>query len=134
MLTFCRHSNLSSGSALPAASGPAEAVVKLLRMLPPLPPLLRIGTSCGSRAGWSIQHRSGDRPGRSDSDTIFMLDFLHDERTLYRTDVLVPSEHIQQELLVGVHVGSLYSEQVVETTGDVVAFGHFGNPLHHLGE
>ena len=33
MLTFSRHSNLSSGSALPAAPGPAEAVVKLLRKL-----------------------------------------------------------------------------------------------------
>ena len=39
MLTFCRHSNLSSGSARPAAPGPAEVVVKLLRMLPPLQPL-----------------------------------------------------------------------------------------------
>lgn len=37
MLTFCRHSNLSSGSALPAAPGPAEVVVKLLRMLQVLP-------------------------------------------------------------------------------------------------
>ncbi len=39
MLTFSRHSKLSSGSALPAAPGPAEVVVKLLRMLPPLQPL-----------------------------------------------------------------------------------------------
>ena len=37
MLAFCRHSNLSSGSALPAAPGPAGAVVKLLRMLQVLP-------------------------------------------------------------------------------------------------
>ena len=92
MLTFSRHSKLSSGSALPAAPGPAGA--------------FSIGPETGR--------------GRSDSDTIFMLDFLHDECALYRTDVLVPSEHIQQELLVGVHVWSLDSEQVVETTGDVV--------------
>lgn len=55
MLTFCRHSNLSSGSAFPAAPGSAEVVVKLLRMLPPLQPLFR--------AGWSILHRTGDRAG-----------------------------------------------------------------------
>ena len=35
MLTFSRNSNLSSGSALPAAPGPAEVVVKLLRKLLP---------------------------------------------------------------------------------------------------
>ena len=63
MLTFCSHSNLSSGSALHVAPGPAEVVVKLLRMLPPLQPLLLTGTSCRSRAGWSIQHRTGDRAG-----------------------------------------------------------------------
>lgn len=37
MLTFCRHSNLSSGSALHVAPGPAEVVVKLLRKLQVLP-------------------------------------------------------------------------------------------------
>ena len=37
MLTFCSHSNLSAGSALPAAPGPTGAVVKLLRMLQVLP-------------------------------------------------------------------------------------------------
>lgn len=62
------------------------------------------------------------------------LYFLHYERTFDGADVVVAAENVEQKLLVVAHVGRLYAQQIVEGTGDVVAFGHFGYFVYELSE
>ncbi len=63
-----------------------------------------------------------------------MLDLLHDEGTLKGGDVVMPAKDVEEELLVGAHVGGMDAEKVVEAAGDVVALGDFAQAADHLGE
>ena len=44
------------------------------------------------------------------------------------------TEDIEEELLVGAHVGGLDAEEVVEGAGDVITLGNFGEGFDHFSE
>ena len=68
----------------------------------------------------------------SDADTIFVLDFLHDEGTFERGDVLVTADDVEEELLISTHVGGMDAKQIVEGARNVIALGDFGYLLYHI--
>lgn len=70
----------------------------------------------------------------SDTDAVFVFDFLHDEDTLDAGDILMSADNVEQELLVVLHVGCLDAQQIVETARYVVTFCHLSDVFNHVGE
>ena len=48
--------------------------------------------------------------------TIFMLDFVHHESAFQRTEILDGAQYVEDKLLIIFHIGSMYFQQVVETS------------------
>lgn len=58
------------------------------------------------------------------------LDRIHYEGTLDGAQALDGSQYVDAELIVVLHVGGIDLQQIVEFSGNIVAFGHFGDVLH----
>ena len=71
---------------------------------------------------------------RLDVDAVGLLDFFHHESAFHRVEALDVAQHVEQELLVGFHIGGIDLEQIVEMARNVVALSHFGYLEHHRGE
>ena len=63
-----------------------------------------------------------------------MLNDIHHESTLQRTEMFQHSEYIQHKFLIIFHVGRMYLQQIIETAGDVIALRHLRNDLYPLGK
>lgn len=63
-----------------------------------------------------------------------MLHFFHDEGGLEGGYVLMSAYNVEEELLIVLHVGRLYAQEIVEGAADVVALRHLWYLTNHLGK